>query len=75
MYNIKEQDERMLLIISILQGKCIYCKLMFLGSKEEQAYLSIYTHLNCIDAKEVRCSIGLYKKWREGVDFRQAKHC
>jgi hypothetical protein len=52
----------MLLIINILQGKCIYCKLMFLSSKEKQVYLSIYTHLNCINAKEVKCSINLYKK-------------
>jgi hypothetical protein len=69
MYDIKEQDKRMLLIIGILQGKCIYCKLMFLGSKEEQAYSSIHTHSNCINTEEVRCSIGLYKKWQEGVDF------
>jgi hypothetical protein len=62
MYNIKEQDKKMLLIINILQSKCIYCKLMFLGSKEEQAYSSTYTHLNCINTKEIGCSINLYKK-------------
>jgi hypothetical protein len=62
MYNIKKQDKKILLIINILQSKCIYYKLMFLSSKEEQAYLSTYTHLNCINAKEIRYSINLYKK-------------
>jgi hypothetical protein len=62
MYNIKKQDKEMLRIINVLQGKCIYYKLMFLSSKEEQVYLSIYTHLNCINAKEVKCNINLYKK-------------
>jgi superfamily II DNA helicase RecQ len=75
MYNIKERDKEMFLIMNTLQGGCIYCKLMFLGGEEEQAYSSTHTHLNCIDAKEVGCSIDSYKKWREGVDFRQSKHC
>jgi hypothetical protein len=63
MYDIEEQDKKMLLIINILQSRCIYYKLMFLSSKEEQAYSSTHTHLNCINVKEVGCSINLYKKW------------
>jgi superfamily II DNA helicase RecQ len=75
MYDMEEQDEKMLRIMNRLQGGCIYCKLMFLGGEEEQAYSSTHTHLNCIDAKEVGCSVNSYKKWREGVDFGQSKHC
>lgn len=62
MYDIEEQDEKMLLIINKLQGRCIYCKLMFMGGEEEQVYLSIHIYLNCVDAKEVGCSINSYKK-------------
>ena len=75
MYDIEEQDEKMLRVMNTLQGGCIHCKLMFMGGEEEQAYSSTHTHSNCVDAKEVGCSIKLYEKWREGVDFGQCKHC
>jgi hypothetical protein len=35
---------------------------MFLSSKEEQVYLSTYTHLNYINTKEIKYNINLYKK-------------
>ena len=62
MYKIEKQDKRILQIIGILQGRCIYCKIMFLSSKEEQAYSSTHEHSNCIDVEEAGCNIKLYSK-------------
>ena len=62
MYNIKKQDKKMLRIISKLQSRYIYYKLIFISSKKEQAYLSIYTYLNYINVKKVRYSFKSYSK-------------
>ena len=52
----------MLRIISKLQSRYIYYKLIFISSKKEQAYLSIYTYLNYINVKKVRYSFKSYSK-------------
>jgi hypothetical protein len=40
---------------------------------EESGLLHIYS--NCCKAEADGCRFDKYKQWREGVNFRQAKHC
>jgi hypothetical protein len=60
----------MIKAIGQLQGQCIYCTIMIEGEAGKS-----HKYSNCIDAEADRCGFALYKQWRSGVSFGQAKHC
>jgi len=69
---VEESYEDMIKVIDQLQGgECIYCTIMI--NEEEQGQLHRYS--DCTEAKADGCGFAVYKQWRSGIDFGEAKHC
>jgi ATP-dependent DNA helicase RecQ len=67
---LQESQESIIKAMGQLQGQCIYCTIMIEGEAGKS-----HEYSNCIDAEADRCGFALYKQWRSGVSFGQAKHC
>jgi hypothetical protein len=79
----QESYEVMIKVMDDLQGRpCIYCALWHekgeLGgsiSRGRGSKGEFHEYDDCLNAKESGYGFVAYQKWREGIDFGQAKHC
>jgi superfamily II DNA helicase RecQ len=78
----QESYEAMIKVMDRLQGQCVYCTLMHQGgwmgasiSQGHRCQGQLHTYRECLDAEAEGCGFAAYQQWREGIEFRQAKHC
>ena len=67
---LQESQECIVKAMGQLQGQCIYCSIMIEGERGKS-----HEYSNCRNAEADGCGFALYRQWRKGVSFRQAKHC
>src|SRR5438045_529012 len=74
--------ENMIKVMDRLQGQCIYCTLINKGGRMGESITrglgsegQLHAYDDCFNAEADGCGFIAYERWRDSIDFGQAKHC